>query len=634
MASAATTVDYTFEWPAGPKEVVVTGEFDNWKGSLPLLRSSSGAFELTFPVKIPADKDRVFFKFIVDGNWVTSDAYSKGSDANGIENNFISKSEALALSENPVGTKIPEAGGLACATTSFIKEDNEIPEPGSYPKIGGVSKTEEPVSKTVEPVSKTEEPLVKTEEPLVKAEEPLVKTQEPVSKAIEPVSKTVEPVSEDSEASRATSASKKNKNRKKKEKKKAKARAAKAAAGMSASEPTLTTSAPKPEPGAVPVVSETSETDDTEFSTPEPTAIAAVTPEPIKPEVQEPVPEVAKKTSKPKVTEVTTTIEAFGVTTDSPDVIIPKLDAAAIPTVAVETIESEEKPKPTETPAITDAPANVSSAVPEIGSSTTASKEAALEPTQTASSYDSKKRFKIKRRFKKNKITGEKTIVSEERIPLSSEESGSDHPIVDEELIPETGETLKDEAPETQGLSSDVHILPIDATGTADKEYTSIVGGPGPVVPQNASQIKEFSEVRDVDVDELNERLNKEEREKDAAKAKAAAEEAQKEVAQQTLDPKTQQQGLEKQTSNKLHEVGNTESDVSKEEPEIKKVSDKAAVTAVPADAKAQPSKTEKPAPSKTEKKTSVKKSAASAPKQEEKKKKGGFFGKLKRMFQ
>lgn len=606
MASAATTVDYTFEWPAGPKEVVVTGEFDNWKGSLPLLRSSSGAFELTFPVKIPADKDRVFFKFIVDGNWVTSDAYSKGSDANGIENNFVSKSEALALSENPVGTKIPEAGGLACATTSFIKEDNEIPEPGSYPKIGGVSKT-------AEPVPKTEEPLVKTEEP---------------------VSKTVEPVSEDSEASRPTSASKKNKNRKKKEKKKAKARAAKAAAGMSASEPTLTTSAPKPEPGAVPVVSETSETDDTEFSTPEPTAIAAVTPEPIKPEVQEPVPEVAKKTSKPKVTEVTTTIEAFGVTTDAPDVIIPKLEAAAIPTVAVETIESEEKPKPTETPAITDAPANVSSPVPEIGNSTVASKEAALEPTQTASSYDSKKRFKIKRRFKKNKITGEKIIVSEERIPLSSEESGSDHPIVDEELIPEKDETLKDEAPETQGLSSDVHILPIDASGAADKEYTSIVGGPGPVVPQNANEIKEFSEVRDVDVDELNERLNKEEREKDAAKAKAAAEEAQKEVAQQTLDPKTQQQGLEKQTSNKLHEVGNTESDVSKEEPEIKKVSDKAAVTAVPADAKAQPSSTEKAAPSKTEKKTPVKKSAVSAPKQEEKKKKGGFFGKLKRMFQ
>lgn len=619
MASAATTVDYTFEWPAGPKEVVVTGEFDNWKGSLPLLRSSSGAFELTFPVKIPADKDRVFFKFIVDGNWVTSDAYSKGSDANGIENNFVSKSEALALSENPVGTKIPEAGGLACATTSFIKEDNEIPEPGSYPKIGGVSKT-------AGPVSKTEEPLVKTEEPVSKTAEP--------AKTVGPVSKTVEPVSEDSEASRPTSASKKNKNRKKKEKKKAKARAAKAAAGMSASEPTLTTSAPKPEPGAVPVVSETSETDDTEFSTPEPTAIAAVTPEPIKPEVQEPVPEVAKKTSKPKVTEVTTTIEAFGVTTDAPDVIIPKLEAAAIPTVAVETIESEEKPKPTETPAITDAPANVSSAVPEIGGSTAASKEAALEPTQTASSYDSKKRFKIKRRFKKNKITGEKIIVSEERIPLSSEESGSDHPIVDEELIPEKGETLKDEAPETQGLSSDVHILPIDASGAADKEYTSIVGGPGPVVPQNVNEIKEFSEIRDVDVDELNERLNKEEREKDAAKAKAAAEEAQKEVAQQTLDPKTQQQGLEKQTSNKLHEVGNTESDVSKEEPEIKKVSDKAAVTAVPADPKVQPSSTEKAAPSKTEKKTPVKKSAVSAPKQEEKKKKGGFFGKLKRMFQ
>lgn len=595
MSNGAITVDYTFEWPAGPEEVIVTGEFDQWKGSLPLLQTSSGDFELTFPVKVPADKDRVFFKFIVDGNWVTSDAYSKGFDENGIENNFISKSEAQTLNENPVAAKIPEAGGLTCSTASARKDEDDIPEPGAYPKTTEVSKTVDP--------------------------------------APAPIPAPI-PVPEGSAST--TSASKKNKNRKKKEKKKAKARAAKAAAGLGVSGPTPVSSAPNPEPGAVPLTSETSETDDTEFSTPEPSATPAATPEPVVVKAPEaaPAPTSASKTKKPKVTE-TTTVEITGVITDEP--ILPGQavpQPAAIPVVAVETIEKE-IPKPIETPAVTEAPQpKVTSAVPEVGSPTTASKGVALEPAQTLSSHDSKKKFKILRRFKKNKLTGEKIIVSEERIPLSSEESGSEQPIVDEELVDRT-ETSKSEDPAQQTASNEVHILPIDASENKTKEYTAIVGGPGPVVPQNAAEIKEFSEVRDVDTDELNERLNKQEKEKDLAKTTAKAEVSEGDVTKQTLDPKTQQHELEKQRSNKLYEVENGDSEVVKPETGAEiKAGDKA-VPAETADKKAQTVAEEKVASSKTEKTVPVKKSAAAAPKQEEKKKKkGGFFSKLKKIFQ
>ncbi|QLG74146.1 hypothetical protein HG535_0G00310 [Zygotorulaspora mrakii] len=453
-----TSIEYTFEWPAGPKEVIVTGEFDEWKGTLPLVKSSTGAFELTFPVKIPEGRDKIFFKFIVDGNWVTSDAYNKGYDQlSGIENNYISETEAEALSENPAEAKIPEAGGLAFATAA----------------TRGPSKTEDPLETNV-PVETKAPDETKVPEaaglPFVAAAaNGAVKTEEPEhaldSQAIKEVTKTVDPVDPPV--------------------------------------PTPTEKHNGPTPGPVPHI-----------------------------------------------------------------------------------------------------PVNTSQA----GMAAAASKEVS-EPEQI--------RFKIVRRIRKNRKTGEVTILSEEKIPLGPDEVTPEGSIVH---VEETGHIDSEPTPASQpsipaetgtgvnqsGPEENVHILPIrDPAPNDETAHNPLAGGPGPVIPNNAAEIKAFTQVRDVDAKALNERLNSE------VEGTSAT----------TLDPKT---NVSISNGGPVEPAPVT----SKiEAEEVKKVENEP----VPADV---PSKV--PVTTTTATKTSKKPSpkTASPPKSEEKKKKkGGFFSKLKKVF-
>ncbi|CAM9018167.1 unnamed protein product [Wickerhamomyces anomalus] len=97
----------------GPSEVILTGTFDNWSGSLPLVKTSKGDFEITLPLK-QEDDDKILFKFIVDGNWTTSKDYETIND-NGNENNvlYLKNLSQVEESKSSGGSKIPEAGGLA-----------------------------------------------------------------------------------------------------------------------------------------------------------------------------------------------------------------------------------------------------------------------------------------------------------------------------------------------------------------------------------------------------------------------------------------------------------------------------------------------------------------------------------------
>ncbi|CEP64656.1 Mdg1p LALA0_S12e03884g [Lachancea lanzarotensis] len=103
--------EYTFTWPKGPNEVLLTGDFDNWTGSLPLVKNvSSGDFAITMPISgAPDDKFR--FKFIVDGDWQTSKDYETETSRDGIVNNSVSVAWlASASSKKQNSSKIPEIG--------------------------------------------------------------------------------------------------------------------------------------------------------------------------------------------------------------------------------------------------------------------------------------------------------------------------------------------------------------------------------------------------------------------------------------------------------------------------------------------------------------------------------------------
>ncbi|QLQ82644.1 hypothetical protein HG537_0H04070 [Torulaspora globosa] len=583
--SGSTVVDYTFEWPSGPEEVLVTGEFDQWKGTMPLLKTSSGAFELTFPVEIPAGKDKVFFKFIVDGTWLASDAYTKGVDENGIENNYISRNEALALSENPAGTRIPEAGGLVCATKGSAAEDDLIPEPGAYPKTPTDGKSEEAASKDT---SKFESEAVES----VPAVTGSFQTEKAGAKVKEAGEKE-ERSAEKPEESIGTE--------------KAKQSAERAKQSAEKSEESIVTE--KPEQRAEKSVESAKKPEQASDESTEKAkqfvekAIETGNPGNAEEPSKSTIPTESATTSAPdpepaSLPKPTNTTEPEGIKgTEAP----AKPEPATIPSLTVMTVGPEESNNLTSSgpsdkdvvtsTIITPPPPAGSTAISEVTGSTAATRDTALDTVPTASSSDSKKRFKIKRRFKKNKITGEKTIVSEERIPLDSEESGTEHPLVDEELV----------ASPTEPTAGDVHIMPIGPPAESkNTQFKGLVGEPGLVVPENVTEIKEFTEIRDVDVDELNERLNKQEREKQTP----------------TLDPKSHQNELQPQTSNKLYEVTNGETEPVKEDPEAKTAS-------------------EKPTTAKNEKKPNVQKpsTTTTTPKQDEKKKKTGFFNKLKKIF-
>ncbi|KAI8804904.1 hypothetical protein BJ742DRAFT_821979 [Cladochytrium replicatum] len=92
-----------FTWAGAARQVVVTGEFDNWCATRhimrPTFRNSSQCrpfeeFELTISIDIRPLLDgavsNIQFKFVVDGQWHCSPDYPKTiSPADGFTNNFV-----------------------------------------------------------------------------------------------------------------------------------------------------------------------------------------------------------------------------------------------------------------------------------------------------------------------------------------------------------------------------------------------------------------------------------------------------------------------------------------------------------------------------------------------------------------
>lgn len=72
------------------KDVIVTGTFDNWSKTLPLVKTPKGTFELEVPIKTSGDSTKIEFKFVInDSEWVTSDEYWTVIDETGNVNNYI-----------------------------------------------------------------------------------------------------------------------------------------------------------------------------------------------------------------------------------------------------------------------------------------------------------------------------------------------------------------------------------------------------------------------------------------------------------------------------------------------------------------------------------------------------------------
>lgn len=122
---------FTNSRPAGPKDVIVTGTFDNWSKSFPLVKQKDNSFELTVPLDL---SEPVYFKYVVDGEWLVNSDQDTTHNEEGIRNNIVSKKH-LENSSKKQGSRIPEAGGLAA------KSGEKAPKPTVLPSSEGKQTT-------------------------------------------------------------------------------------------------------------------------------------------------------------------------------------------------------------------------------------------------------------------------------------------------------------------------------------------------------------------------------------------------------------------------------------------------------------------------------------------------------------
>lgn len=145
--------------PAGPSEVILTGNFDNWSQSLPLVKTSKGDFELTLP--LDGAEEKIVFKFVVDGEWKASDEYDI-DHSEGAENNVVYLKNVKAQEEGATGSKIPESGGLIAAGTAAV---SGLAAAGAAAVFGTSSSEENAPSTTVLPSNEGKQETSATGEP-------------------------------------------------------------------------------------------------------------------------------------------------------------------------------------------------------------------------------------------------------------------------------------------------------------------------------------------------------------------------------------------------------------------------------------------------------------------------------------
>lgn len=128
---------YTFKWPHAGEQVYVTGTFDDWTKSIKLDKVGD-VFEkeVTFPDK----GEKIYYKFVVDGEWTVNQAAPKENDPNGIENNFLTSESLVKSKDVPVEEKKedtkgePTAESSAAATADMPAKGENDAVPGAFPE--------------------------------------------------------------------------------------------------------------------------------------------------------------------------------------------------------------------------------------------------------------------------------------------------------------------------------------------------------------------------------------------------------------------------------------------------------------------------------------------------------------------
>ncbi|KAK0707579.1 hypothetical protein B0H67DRAFT_495174 [Lasiosphaeris hirsuta] len=122
--------------PHPAEEVYVTGTFDNWTKS-EQLEKVGDIFEKT--VKLPEASEKIYYKFVVDNNWITDHAAPQEKDHEGNDNNVLLPKDMVNFEEaGPAAALInsvaPESTTAQLAGAVPLEKEREQSPPGGYPE--------------------------------------------------------------------------------------------------------------------------------------------------------------------------------------------------------------------------------------------------------------------------------------------------------------------------------------------------------------------------------------------------------------------------------------------------------------------------------------------------------------------
>ncbi|KAI9510991.1 hypothetical protein F5148DRAFT_474272 [Russula earlei] len=150
-------------WPhTDANEVIVTGTFDQWSSSLRLARKPDG-FET--PISIPWN-DKIAYKFIVDGRWMTNDTEPTEIDHGFVNNVYSAPSKpappepkhVTILPSEPQGEpdhaeKLPAQDDKLVANGYALDEPHNVPTAAAEPAPEGPSTLAEDIKAGVAPAA-------------------------------------------------------------------------------------------------------------------------------------------------------------------------------------------------------------------------------------------------------------------------------------------------------------------------------------------------------------------------------------------------------------------------------------------------------------------------------------------------
>ncbi|KAF7894920.1 hypothetical protein EAF00_006734 [Botryotinia globosa] len=133
---------FVFKWEHPAEEVFVTGTFDNWSKSEKLVKNGD---VFSKDVQLANAGEKIYYKFVVDGNWVTDHTAPQDNDASGNLNNVLTTDRIVKHTPATAGIM---SGVAPTSTTSELaknvpleKEKSPLAQNGSSDLPGAFPET-------------------------------------------------------------------------------------------------------------------------------------------------------------------------------------------------------------------------------------------------------------------------------------------------------------------------------------------------------------------------------------------------------------------------------------------------------------------------------------------------------------